>query len=110
MHARSPHLPTHPTHHPSPERNGVDQGMHNYFLFGGQLKALVSQLVIVDNEDGWIASVQSMPSLQRDQAARLLNTNGEPYAVVHQYDRSKALTSTYANLYKMLSPEELQQR
>ena len=82
--------------------------MHNYFLYSGRLKSNVSQLFVIDNEVGWIASVHSMSSLQRDRAGRLLNLIGEPYAVVHQYDRSKVLTAAYASQYRVLSPSELQ--
>ena len=55
------------------ERNGVDQGMHNVFVHDRRLK---SRIIIWDNEDGPIATVQSMPKLKRDMYGRLLNRNG----------------------------------
>lgn len=37
----------------------------------------MSQLHLVTNEEGWIATVQSMPSLHRDWAGRVLNEKKE---------------------------------
>ncbi len=51
--------------------------------------------------------MQSMPSLQRDRLGRVLNANGNPYAVVHQYDRSNLLKLQYAAEYVWLSENEL---
>ena len=68
----------------------------------GQLEKAVSALTIVTNEDGWVASVQSMPGLHRDRFGRLLNDKGAPYAIVHQYDRSDQLKAQYAREYVWL--------
>ena len=81
------------------ERNGADQGVHNYFVYGGRLRealaaaddAPTAALTLVSNEDGWVGTVQSMHALTRDRAGRLLNERGQPYALVHQYDRSRVL-------------------
>lgn len=81
------------------ERNGADQGVHNYFVYSGRLKEALAAapggpaaLKLVTNEEGWVGTVQSMHALTRDRAGRLLNALGEPYALVHQYDRSRVLT------------------
>jgi hypothetical protein len=63
--------------------------------------------VLVPNEDGFIATVQSMPSLTRDRAGRVLNSEGSVYAVVHQYDRSPALKRQYDAEYVWLGPQEV---
>lgn len=56
------------------ERNGVDQGMHNVFVHGRRLAG--SEVVILTNEEGPIATVQSMKKLHRDKYGRLLNRDG----------------------------------
>ena len=56
------------------ERNGVDQGMHNVFVHGRRLTG--SETVILTNEEGPIATVQSMKQLHRDKYGRLLNRDG----------------------------------
>lgn len=93
------------------ERNGVDQGMHNFYVFNGQLASalqpLGSSLRVVDNEHGFIATVQSMGLLRRDRAGRLLNEDGRPYALVHQYDRSQALEQQYDRQFVWLSDDAL---
>jgi hypothetical protein len=92
------------------ERNGVDQGMHNYYVYSGALEKAVSALHLVTNEEGWIATVQSMPTLTRDRAGRVLNSLGAPVAVVHQYDRSDALKAQYAREFVWLEEGELHRR
>lgn len=89
------------------ERNGVDQGMHNVFV---HTRRLSNPTYIWYNEEGPIATVQSMPTLKRDQFGQLLNQNGEVYAVVHQYDRSAALKRQYDKQFVLLSPRERTQR
>ena len=89
------------------ERNGVDQGMHNFFLYGGALRAAVSSLHIVALEDGWVVSVQSMPKIHRDHVGRVLNDKGDVVAVVHQYDRSDQLKAQYAGEYVWLEDAQL---
>lgn len=81
--------------------------MHNYFVYSGDLAARVSELVLIPNEEGFIATVQSMPSLTRDRAGRVLNVAGGVYAVVHQYDRSPALKRQYDAEYVWLGPHEV---
>ena len=62
----------------------------------------MSALNFITNEEGWIATVQSMPSLVRDSAGRVLNDKGEVVAIVHQYDRSDQLKRQYAQQYVWL--------
>ena len=77
------------------ERNGIDQGLHNYFVYSGELAARVSALHLLSNEEGPIATVQSMPFVRRDPVGRVVNEQGAVVAVVHQYDRSEALKRQY---------------
>jgi hypothetical protein len=82
------------------ERNGADQGVHNYFVYSGKLdealQEIGSKMVLVDNENGFVGTVQSMNSLKMDKFGRLVNDKREPYAVVHQYDRSDLLKEQLA--------------
>ena len=91
------------------ERNGADQGVHNYVLFGGALRdalaaARAGAITVVSNEDGWVGTVQSMHALPRDRAGRLLNARGQPYALVHQYDRSKVLLDQLEREFTWMEP------
>ncbi len=86
---------------PQCERNGIDQGIHNFFVYSGALQAAVSKLHLVSNEEGFIATVQSMPTVSRDAAGRVLNGAGAVVAAVHQYDRSAALKRQYDGEYPM---------
>lgn len=67
----------------------------------------MSALYTIPNEEGFIATVQSMPTLTRDHSGRVLNALGEVVAAVHQYDRSPALVAQYAGEYPWLREEEL---
>ena len=92
------------------ERNGVDQGMHNYFVFSGKLQKALgagTALVEVTNEDGWVGTVQSMPTLTRDRAGRLLNVKGQPYALIHQYDRSLLMREQLQREFTWMEPSKV---
>lgn len=65
----------------------------------------MSKLHLITNEEGWIATVQSMPTLKRDFAGRVLNAKDKPVAVVHQYDRSDALKEQYDREFVWLESE-----
>ena len=82
--------------------------MHNYFVYSGALGAAVSELTLLSNEEGPIATVQSMPSVHRDAAGRVLNARGSVVAVVHQYDRSPALKRQYEGEFPL--PPEAERR
>jgi hypothetical protein len=82
------------------------QGVHNFFVYGGELEALVSSMHIITNEEGWIATIQSMPQITRDRAGRVLNNLGQAVAVVHQYDRSPALLAQYDREYVWVPPAQ----
>lgn len=80
-------------------------------MYGGALRdAIGSALQLVANEDGWVATVQAMPTLTRDRSGAVLNAAHARYAVVHQYDRSAALKEQYDREYIWLPPEELHRK
>ncbi len=91
---------------PSCERNGVDQGMHNYFLYTNQL----ADSHVVLNEVGWVATVQSMPVVKRSRDGQVVNNLGQPVAVVHQWDRNLMLVKTYRRMYSMNSTGDVDQQ
>ena len=92
---------------PDCEQNGIDQGIHNYYLFSGDLENAVSKVHILSNEEGFVVSVQSMPTIKRDRMGRVINDNGEIVAAVHQYDRSQELVRQYVQEYSWLNNEQL---
>ena len=92
---------------PDCEQNGIDQGIHNYYLFSGDLENAVSKLRIMSNEEGFVVSVQSMPTIRRDRMGRVVNDNGEVVAAVHQYDRSQDLVRQFAKEYTWLETGEM---
>ncbi len=73
------------------ERNGVDQGVHNYIVWGGALERQVTALHLVGNEEGLILNAGIMRALERDNAGRVLTLSGVVAAALHQYDRFPAL-------------------
>ena len=56
----------------------------------------------------WVGTVQSMNTLTRDRAGRLLNERGVPYAIVHQYDRSKVLLDQLEREYTWMDAGTVQ--
>jgi hypothetical protein len=92
------------------ERNGIDQGIHNYLVYSGELSTTaggaVQAMHFITNEEGFIATVQSMPSLVRDRSGRVLNEKGVPVAAVHQYDRSPLLLEQYEKEFQWLRAHE----
>lgn len=93
------------------ERNGIDQGIHNYLVYSGELLkpagGQVEAMHIIPNEEGFIATVQSMPSLRMDRSGRVVNEEGGVVAAVHQYDRSQMLMNKYDREFQWLQPHEV---
>jgi hypothetical protein len=66
---------------------GVDQAIHNYVLHTGLAPATVHPF-----GEGCAINLNNIKlSALRVESGRLLNAAGEPYAVVHQYDRVPGL-------------------
>ena len=89
--------------HESCERNGIDQGVHNVIV---HTRLMAPHAVYPQtNEKGLIATVQSMPTLRRNEWGYVVNEAGETVSVVHQVDRSKLLISQYDMQYPVI-PEQ----
>ena len=86
------------------ERNGVDQGVHNVIVHTGLMGSTAVHQV--SNERGQIATVQSLPTLHRNEYGVVLNEAGEPVSVVHQIDRSKLLLAQLDRQYPLIPEGE----
>lgn len=94
------------------ERNGVDQGVHNYLVhsdvLGQALRAKDAGSVhTISNEEGWIIASSMMPDIRRDRAGRMVNNKGEVVAVVHQYDRHSTMVNQLWGQYPWFSNNAL---
>ena len=92
---------------PDCEQLGIDQGIHNYLLFNGDLAKAVSSLQILSNEEGFVVSVQSLPNIRGNRMGQVVNENGEVAVVVHQYDRSPELVRQFGREYTWLTDDRL---
>lgn len=81
------------------ERNGVDQGVHNYLIYTAK-KSLPGVSIIRSNET--VIQVQTTNTLESDIIGRIKNwIENDVFAVVHQYDRSGWLNTRFLNLYPL---------
>jgi hypothetical protein len=78
---------------PTCERNGVDQGTHNYILH----KGYVSNLHIWSQFDGPVMNMQAKKATIKSDI--VYNSRGEKSAIVHQYDRFPALQKALFKQY-----------
>ena len=62
---------------------GVDQGHCNYIAHN----KLIKGSYFYSNNEGPIATVYYLEQILFDEKSRLINKIGEPYSVVHQYDK-----------------------
>jgi len=75
-----------------------DQGIHNAMAYTGVFKHL--NPVVVKNGDGPVLTVGLMTEAQFkwDDAGRLVDAAGVPYAVIHQFDRHPKLAARLQRL------------
>lgn len=74
---------------------GYDQGVHNHLLHTGQLPE-----VTCHDNSGPILTLAMKPSAPAiDAEGRILNDNGDPAVIVHQYDRKPDLFATLRQRY-----------
>ena len=66
-----------------PDGRGCDQGHANYIVH----KDLIKDKEFYTNNEGPVATVFYLKKLNFDNRSRLLNSLGEPYLLVHQYDK-----------------------
>ena len=68
---------------PDPEGRGCDQGHANYIVYNSKIK----KLSLHSNSKGPVATALYLKKVQFDEKSYLINETGEPYLVVHQYDK-----------------------
>ena len=66
-----------------PEGRGCDQGHANYLVHN----KIINDCKFYNNFDGPVATVFYLNKINFDKDSRLLNTLGNPYLVIHQYDK-----------------------
>lgn len=68
----------------------IDQAIHIVYCHGHQ-----AELVVEMTESGAIATLAHVRAFTIDPDGLLLNARGEPYRIVHQYDRIRPLRQIY---------------
>jgi hypothetical protein len=73
---------------------GGDQGIHNYVL----IQKLLNNIVVHENRCGPVLTMGAMPEkdVRTNAAGDVLNDDGEPAPVLHQYDRIPGLKDLLA--------------
>ena len=66
-----------------PEGKGCDQGHTNYLVH----KNIIKDFYLYSNTSGPFATVFYLKKIIFDSQSRLLNNSGNPYLLVHQYDK-----------------------
>ena len=66
-----------------PEGKGCDQGHANYLVHNSK----INNFKLYSNNKGPIATVFYLKNIHFDKNFNLINQNGEPYKLVHQYDK-----------------------
>jgi len=98
--------------HEACERNGIDQGVHNVILHTGALPSAHPGLSVYQEstERGLIATVQSMPTLRRNEYGFVVNDVGDTVAIVHQVDRSAHLIRQFEQQFPIIPEHERRQK
>ncbi len=79
-----------------PEERGCDQGHANYIIH----KSKIDDFSFYSNSDGPIATAYYLKKIIFDENSKLINGKGEPYIIVHQYDKRWDLFSNAVNSIK----------
>lgn len=79
-----------------PEGRGCDQGHANYIVH----KSLINDIALHSNHKGPFATVFYLKDLNFDKNFQLINEIGEPYLLIHQYDKRWSEFSEAVNLVK----------
>lgn len=66
-----------------PEQRGCDQGHANYLVH----KSIIKDINLYSNLEGPFATVFYLKKIIFDKENRLINGKGDPYLIVHQYDK-----------------------
>ena len=84
------------TFRPDPEGRGCEQGHANYLVH----KNIIKNFHLYSNSKGPIATVFYLKKIIFDSKFRLINDKGDPYLLVHQYDKRWSEFSHNVNNYK----------
>ncbi|MEO6846654.1 MAG: hypothetical protein ABI443_04500 [Chthoniobacterales bacterium] len=84
-------------------RMGVDQGIYNYLVHTGRTK----NVTFLPNRDAEILTMGLMPKnevFQRDANGKLVDRNGTPYALLHQFDRQAEVAKNAMATFQLSDP------
>jgi len=84
------------TFRPDPEGRGCEQGHANYLVH----KKIIKDCHLYSNSRGPVATVFYLKKIVFDSQSRLINDAGQPYLLVHQYDKRWNQFSRYVNNFK----------
>ena len=84
------------TFRPDPEGRGCEQGHANYLVHNN----IIKNFHLYSNSKGPIATVFYLKKIIFDNKSRLINGDGKPYLLVHQYDKRWGEFSKNVNNYK----------
>ena len=79
---------------------GADQGVHNYLAY----TELASMVTLCPNRDSEVLTMGLMPKdedFARNESGQLVDRNGVPYAVLHQFDRFEGLRNEILARYQL---------
>ena len=79
-----------------PESRGCDQGHANYIVH----KSIIENVNLYSNSKGPVATVFYLKKIKFDNNSKLINEIGEPYLIVHQYDKRWSEFSNAINYIK----------
>ncbi len=79
-----------------PEGRGCDQGHANFLVH----KSLIKDLSLYTNAEGPFATVFYLNEIKFDAENRLINKLGDPYVLVHQYDKKWNMFENTINYLK----------
>ena len=74
---------------------GLDQGIHNSYLY----VVKPAGLRVFSSDDPYVVNLGAYQPYNVDQVGEVVNSKGEPYAIVHQYDRSGKLFAAIKEKY-----------
>jgi hypothetical protein len=80
-------------------RAGFDQGVHNYLAY----KKLTDFITLCPNRASEVLTMGFIPRdevLPRNEQGQLIDRHGEPYAVLHQFDRHENLKREILTRYR----------
>ena len=77
----------------------ADQAVHQALLWTGAFAARLRNVTTLTNEDGPLCTMGDVVELAVDDLGEVRNARGEPYAVVHQYDRHRRVRDTLLARY-----------